>query len=67
MDYLNMDYLTFRAKYIGLLHDLIDNAEDHAQRETIDLCNQLADMEECHPAWAERVEDYLADRRLYQT
>lgn len=69
MDYLNMDYLSFRAKYIGLLHELTElhASEYFDTRASIDACNALADMEECHPSWAEKVEDYLAENRLYQT
>ena len=60
-----MEYLAFKAEYIRILTALL-TCKDTPYPNRVDspesnrLANLLADMEEEHPIWVERIEDSLA-------
>ena len=66
-----MEYLAFKAEYIRILTALI-TCKDKQYQNRIDspesnrLANLLADMEEEHPIWVERIEDSLAEKGWLQ-
>jgi len=55
-----MTYFEFKADYISILQR-IQQSEDGTMLRMF-LNNQLSDLEELHPAWAERVEDLICQK-----
>jgi hypothetical protein len=53
-----MTYLEFKSDYIYLIEELMASTDAPIRKRAF-LCNALADLEELHPEWAERVEDSL--------
>jgi len=58
-----MNYFEFKDLYIHTIARLMDVQAINAQREVVRYSNALAELEEQHPAWAERVEDWLAKEK----
>tara|TARA_B110000285_G_C14771541_1_gene444220 strand:- start:391 stop:600 length:210 start_codon:yes stop_codon:yes gene_type:complete len=68
-----MRYFEFKNEYINTLREFLalDKAEDNYPKmifgpSSNDLANKLANLEESHPAWVEKIEDGLADNYLLQ-
>jgi len=65
-----MDYITFKQEYIALLTALLSTPPSTGPLISTPassvLVNKLADMEEEHPVWVERIEDRLADENRLQ-
>ena len=65
-----MDYITFKQEYIALLTALLSTPPSTGPLISTPassvLVNKLADMEESHPVWVERIEDRLADENRLQ-
>ena len=55
-----MTYFEFKADYISILQR-IQQSEDGTMLRMF-LNNQLSDLEELHPSWAERVEDLICQK-----
>ena len=68
-----MNYFEFKAQYIETLEKFLnctpsDNYDGLIYgKESKELAETLADMEELHPEWVERIEDLLAENHLLQT
>ena len=68
-----MDYFEFKARYIETLKKFLNcKPSDNYNglicgEESSALAEILADMEELHPIWVERIEDRLAADHLLQT
>ena len=68
-----MDYLEFKARYIETLKKFLNcKPQDNYAgliygKESKALSETLADREELHPIWVERIEDRLAEDHLLQT
>ena len=64
------NYVDFKRAYISaltqMLNEPIGTGPIIGTPESRRLAGQLSALEEAHPAWAERVEDWLADSHLLQ-
>ena len=68
-----MDYFEFKARYIETLKKFLNcKPSDNYNglicgEESSALSETLADMEELHPIWVERIEDVLAEQTCWDT
>ena len=59
-----MNYYEFKAAYVSKLISFLNEPSGSGWRigtpRSRKLASELADLEEAHPLWAEKVEDWLA-------
>lgn len=64
------NYPQFKRQYVDLLTRMLNELPSTGPvigtPESRRLAVELSDLEEAHPAWTERVEDWLAVRHLLQ-
>ena len=64
------NYPQFKRKYVETLTEMLSEPKGDGAligtRRSRKLANELSDLGELHPAWAERVEDWIAERHLLQ-
>lgn len=66
------NYPEFKREYIATLTEILKEPVADGvlgvigTRRSRALVNKLTDLEELHPAWAERIEDWLASEDLLQ-
>lgn len=64
------NYIDFKRQYVGVLTRMLTEPVGAGPiigtPESRRLAVELSDLEEAHPAWTERVEDWLAERHLLQ-
>jgi len=62
-----MNYYEFKAAYVSTLISLLNEPSGSGEfigtPRSRQLGRELADLEEAHPVWAERCEDWLARER----
>jgi len=63
-----MGYREYRTLYMRVLGEFLaepahDTVQDQTRQSRV-LSARLAELEETHPLWTERIEDELADRML---
>ena len=64
------NYIEFKREYVRLLVEMLKQPVGTGAiigtPRSREISSELADMEEMHPAWAHRVEDWLADQHQLQ-
>lgn len=60
-------YDEFKAEYVRLVTEMLDEPVGAGPfyigtRRSRVICSELANLEEKHPVWTERVEDWLAEQ-----
>ena len=64
------NYIDFKRQYVGaitrLLNEPVGTDPVIGTPESRRIISQIADLEEAHPDWYERVEGWLAEQELLQ-
>ena len=64
------NYMDFKREYLRLLTQMLNEPKGDGPligtRASAQLADALGAMEEKHPVWTERVEDWLAERHQLQ-